>query len=270
MRRALPRPFVRFIWNAASDLKDLPGRLKSRRPAPWRVIHNNGGGDFHRTGETLFHAIREATGLSPDETVLDMGCGAGRLAFPLCAYLSEEGRYIGFDIAPRALDFARRHVSGAAAIDFVHADLSNPEYRREGGSAADYRFPAEDGSVDLAVATSLFTHLDAKTAKGYLAETGRVLRPGGRAYLTVFEIDAEGRQALHAGVARLGFVQLGGPAWSTDPAAPEAAMGFETEALNGWIEAAGLVRERTVARGDWRDAAPSGQLQDHLIVRKPG
>lgn len=270
VRRALPRPIVRLLWNAASDLKDLPGRLKSGRPAPWRVVHNVGGGDFHRTGQALFETIRAETGLQPHETVLDMGCGAGRLAVPLCAYLSAEGRYVGFDIAPRALDFARRHVTGAAAIEFVHADLANPEYRREGGPAPGYRFPTGDGSVDLAVATSLFTHLDAETARAYLAETGRVLRPGGRAYVTVYEVHAADRAPLDEGRARLSLAPVGGPAFSTDPAVPEAAMGFAAGALSDWIEAAGLVRERLVVRGDWRDAAPSGQLQDHLILRKPG
>ena len=41
------------------------------------------------------------------------------------------------------------------------------------------RFPAEDGSIDLAFAASLFTHLLEPDARHYLRESARVLKKTG-------------------------------------------------------------------------------------------
>ena len=75
----------------------------------------------------------------------------GRLARPICDYLDERGAYTGFDISRPAIKFARRTVFGRARIAFHHADLSNLEYRKAGGSAVHYRFPAEDSTIDAAI-----------------------------------------------------------------------------------------------------------------------
>ena len=168
IHQTAPRPLVNLFWNVASDMKDLPVRLRDRRPRPWRIVHNIGGGDFYRGGARLFDQVREAAGLTPGAHVLDIGCGAGRLAIPVCAYLDETGSYTGFDIVRSGLSFARRVAVGRCAVRFIHADLTNREYGQAGSDAAGYRFPAEDASKDLAVATSLFTHVEPDVAAAYL------------------------------------------------------------------------------------------------------
>jgi SAM-dependent methyltransferase len=262
-----PRRLVNFAWNLAADLSEIGQRVADPRPRPWRVIHNVGGGDFYATGEAFFALFQGAAGLKTDACVLDIGCGAGRLAFPICSYLGPRGRYIGFDIAPRALDFARAHVRGDCGIELVHAELANAEYARRGEPADAYRFPAADASVDAALATSLFSHILPDVAVHYLSEAGRVLKPGGRFMLTAFLVTQADRERLAA--ARLGLQPYGEMAFAADPRHPERAIGFDEPSLLSWVEAAGLTVAGDVHRGDWRaPTATGGEFQDRLVLEK--
>ena len=49
----------------------------------------------------------------------------------------------------------------------------------------EYEFPVEDGSVDVAFAASLFTHLHEPDMRAYLAQTAKKLKPTGRAVLSI-------------------------------------------------------------------------------------
>ena len=212
--------------------------------------------------------MRKAGALSPSAHVLDIGCGAGRLAVPLCAYLDEAGAYTGFDIARPGLRFARRVARGRCAIGFVHAELANAEYNRRGADPADYRFPAEAATIDLAVATSLFTHILPDVAQAYLREAGRVLKPQGRLMLTAFHVDAEARDALRSGRARQRLTPWCEAAWAADPRHPERAIGFDAEAFLTWAEAAGLRLAQPVIPGDWREPDRGADFQDWLVFEK--
>ena len=57
--------------------------------------------------------------------------------------------------------------------------------------AATSRFPYPDAEFDLAFANSLYTHLRPGETERYLAETVRVLRPGGRAIASFFLLNDE-------------------------------------------------------------------------------
>lgn len=264
----VPRPIVNFVWNFASDVKDLPVRLSASKPLPWRVIHNVGGGDFHTQGARLCAMFARAVDLKADQHILDIGCGAGRLAFHLADQLGPYGRYTGFDIAEAGLSFARRHVAGAAKFDFIHADLANPEYRSAGEQAEQYRFPAEAGDVDAAVSTSVFTHIDAATAKAYIDEIGRVLKPGGRAYLTAFLLDEAVKARVKAGEAQLAMQALDAISWAADPRYPERAIGFERAAFMAWCQGARLNLRGEISPGWWSRSDQDGEFQDQIVLEK--
>lgn len=125
--------------------------------------------------------------LKPDSSVLDIGCGCGKTARFL---VNDRGvaRYAGFDVLKLSVEWSRRHLTPASQgrFEFHHADLSNAMYNPHGLlQACDYLFPAEDGSVDLAFAASLFTHLLETDCQHYLHETARVLKPAGVAIISV-------------------------------------------------------------------------------------
>ena len=61
-----------------------------------------GGGleDFKPIGEAFVRDFQSRCRLKPNERVLDVGCGVGRIAIPLTAFLNSDARYESFDVVP--------------------------------------------------------------------------------------------------------------------------------------------------------------------------
>jgi SAM-dependent methyltransferase len=136
--------------------------------------------DYHKTGQDQVDFLRELCGLQHDSHVLDIGCGVGRLAVPLTTALSRRGRYNGFDVMPYMIDWCDRNIAAFHPnFTFTHADVQTSIGHDSGIDAADYVFPYEDNTFDLAYAGSLFTHLTTDGATNYLNQVTRVLKPGG-------------------------------------------------------------------------------------------
>ncbi len=125
--------------------------------------------------------------LKPDSTVLDLGCGCGKIARFL-VHDRYVARYVGFDVLKLCVDWSNQHLAPATEgrFTFHHADLYNAEYNPHGTlQAQEFRFPAMDASIDLTFAGSLFTHLLEPDCRHYLRETARVLKPGGIAIISM-------------------------------------------------------------------------------------
>ena len=100
------------------------------------------------------------------ETVLDLGCGAGIDTLLAARAVGTTGRSIGIDMTPE--------MAGRARANAAAAGLDNVEIRE--GLMEEMPFP--DASVDVVVSNGV---LNLSTRKSrVLAETMRVLRPGGR------------------------------------------------------------------------------------------
>lgn len=118
--------------------------------------------------------------------VADLGCGPGVSAIEL-ARLRPDVRVVGVDVARRMLDEARRRLRSAG--------LAQGRVRLVRGNGAE--LPLRTGSVDVVTGHS-FLYLVADR-RATLAESLRVLRPGGR--LVLMEPN-EGAASLR-GVLRL-------------------------------------------------------------------
>lgn len=127
------------------------------------------GGDYERMG-VLEHALLRANGLQPDSSVVDAGCGSGRLASQLRRYPAL--RYAGTDVVQALLDYARRRVD-------------RPDFRFE--KVDRIHLPVPDGEADFVVFFSVFTHLLHEESYVYLAEAHRALRPGGKVVFSFLE-----------------------------------------------------------------------------------
>jgi SAM-dependent methyltransferase len=132
------------------------------------------GGDYERIG-VLEHALLRGLGLGPGARVVDVGCGSGRLALQLARH--GELRYLGLDVVPALLDYARRRV-GREDFRFEAVDR--------------IAIPAPESSADFVVFFSVFTHLLHEESYLYLQEAMRVLRPGGKAVFSFLDYDVEG------------------------------------------------------------------------------
>jgi SAM-dependent methyltransferase len=123
------------------------------------------------------------------ESVLDFGCGCGRVARQLIQQEPRPARYVGIDRHAGMIGWCREHLAPhAPGFEFAHHDvhhmLLNP-----GGTPGHLPLPAGDGETTLFIAWSVFTHLLEEDAVFYLEEVARVLGPNGVAATTWFLFD---------------------------------------------------------------------------------
>ena len=246
----------------AADARDAVTGRRDRLTPPRRLSGYVGGGDFRATGEEFLTHFQQLAGLRPEDRVLEVGCGIGRMARVLARVLRPPGSYDGFDVVAAGIAWCQsRYLQTPAPFRFQHADLRNPAYNPGGTVAAtDYRFPYGDGAFDLVIATSLFTHLLADAADHYLDEAARVLAPDGRMLSTWYLIDDEHRSAPPGRFRR---VDPAAPTAVRDPAVPEEAVAFDERWLRDRLAARGL-SPRALARGSW--ASGEGRSLQDIVV----
>jgi SAM-dependent methyltransferase len=92
----------------------LLGRLSGKDDAHEAAV----GGDFETVGKLEFALLKDL-GLQPQWSVVDVGCGSGRLSFQLSKWLA--GPYLGTDILVSLLDHARA-ICGRPDWNFVKTD----------------------------------------------------------------------------------------------------------------------------------------------------
>jgi len=79
-------------------------------------------------GEDTVAAIDRLVGIRRDDIVLDVGCGLGRIAWPLSSRLGWRGRYAGLDAQRRYVDWCTAHLGlPARRFGFHHADLRSSD-----------------------------------------------------------------------------------------------------------------------------------------------
>ena len=140
--------------------------LDGARPA---VAERVVGGDFEAVGALEFYALK-AHGLQPDHLVVDVGCGTGRLACQLVRRGHQ--RYVGFDLVPAAVDYARNL-------------CGRPDWRFAACDGLQIDVP--DEQADFVCFFSVFTHIAHEHTYLYFREARRVLKSGGLVVFSFLE-----------------------------------------------------------------------------------
>ena len=100
LREHTPKP----IWNALRSGKHMVRdtvAIVTRRPPQDLLV--SVGGDLPKLGEDFVAYFKNYAALKPDDNVLEVGCGVGRITIALTNYLSKSGSYAGFDIVKRSI-----------------------------------------------------------------------------------------------------------------------------------------------------------------------
>jgi SAM-dependent methyltransferase len=211
----LPRDRARLAAIAAK-VAALPA------PPPDLVRTTQGGGDVASyiasavSGLGTLEALCEDSALgtrhSPLNTVLDIGCGTGRLL--LGWHAAGKTQLTGVDINRDLIEWCRRALPSVA--DWQVSNVEPP-----------LAFP--DASFDLIQLASVFTHLPLPLQRAWIAELRRLLRPGGRVVITLHGsvyarvlLDPVSQETF----AREGYVEVAG----AEPGANAFAT-FHTEAF---------------------------------------
>jgi SAM-dependent methyltransferase len=125
-----------------------------------------------RTGRYAARQMSAALDLQPDDRVLELGCGLGRIGrelAPSCAH------WTGVDISGEMIRFARQRLSGFDNVSF---------HQLERSSLAMF----DDNSFDKAYSLAVLCHMDKEDLFLYLEELRRVLKPGGMLYADTWNL----------------------------------------------------------------------------------
>ena len=128
--------------------------------------------EWERSGLATADHVASAVGLTPDDRVLEVGCGAGRIGRHLA---SRCAHWTGADVSRNWLRFAATELSAHPNVGFVHLngfDLAG----------------VADVSQYVVYCSAVFMHLDEWDRYRYVSEFHRVLRPGGRVYFDNFDL----------------------------------------------------------------------------------
>jgi SAM-dependent methyltransferase len=175
----------------------------------------------------VFDMTIEAT-----HTVVDIGCGVGRLTRAAAAQAAE---VISLDVSEEMLARAEELNSDLDNVTWVHGD---------GRSLAGIA----DGVADACVSLVVFQHIpDPAITLGYIEEIGRVLRPGGWAVVQVSNDPAAHRRRPPLGM-RLRALVGRAPRGQTHPAWLGSAIDTDEArdaTARGGAELSGVVGEGT-------------------------
>jgi glycosyltransferase involved in cell wall biosynthesis/SAM-dependent methyltransferase len=271
LRQAEWRHFVHFVG------RSWPGRrLQGRVPDPQaKLIPPQGSifvgeGDFTKIGEEFLRYFIDLGGLAPHHRVLDVGCGIGRMAVPLTRYLDERGRYDGFDVVAKGIDWCRSEISPRfPRFRFHLADVRNRFYNPGArGEATRYSFPYADRSFDFVILTSVFTHMLPEEMESYLSEVSRVVKPDGTVFLTFFLVTPEIQTVVESGGGTLDFRYDGGHFRTVDEATPERAVAYSEAHVRERFSAHGLFVVEPVRYGTWSGRRGGLSYQDVVVTRR--
>lgn len=234
-----------------------------------------GGGDPEPIAREVVTAIEKYAKLSPGDSILDVGCGCGRIAAALTQYVGRESQYVGVDIVPGLIDFARNFITPRyPSFKFLLLNQSNSSYdwwRGESGEIeiAKLTEAVSAQSINLAISVSLFTHLDYASAHEMLTSIHHVLKNDGRVFMTVFLLDANAREGIEGRRTAFSFKHRTqtGKLYAEKSDDPTLAVAYDGGLLDELIGSAGFQLEQHVP-GYWSSGGPGETFQDTLILRK--
>ncbi len=140
------------------------------------------------------HTIVKLLELEETDRVLDIGCGTGVLTRMIADRLNPEkgGISIGIDAAARMIRVARKK-------------RETPSCRFETAAAED--LPFENGYFDSIVSSLFFHHVPLDLKKKALAESFRVIKPGGKLVIADMHIPSTFMGSLVSHISRWFFMQ---------------------------------------------------------------
>lgn len=122
--------------------------------------------------------------LNENTSILDFGCGQGRLINSLTYFKTNYAKYTGLDTSKKSVDWCEKNLKYTDKISFIHLPAANARYNpNEKGLKP---FPFQKNEFDLIFLNSVFSHMMTDDVSYYLNQFHKVLKDNGKVYLTAF------------------------------------------------------------------------------------
>jgi SAM-dependent methyltransferase len=123
-------------------------------------------------GAATSEFLRSVLQITPEDKVLEIGCGIARIGRELAPQC---GEWHGADISGNMIEYARRRTQGIPNV-YLH-ELPGSSLRIFG-----------DNTFDCVYSSIVFMHIDKIDMFNYIREAYRVLKWGGRAYFDTYNL----------------------------------------------------------------------------------
>jgi ubiquinone/menaquinone biosynthesis C-methylase UbiE len=143
---------------------------------------------FLKSGEEEADRLIEHFGLSTNSSILDVGCGPGRVALGILSRLGEIKKYVGVDVHKKSIEWCKRYIQNDhPSFKFFQINVRNERYNREGNVIDnEFQFTFNKHEFDVIYLFSVFSHMTADVISQYLKEFQRILCLDGKIFLTGF------------------------------------------------------------------------------------
>jgi SAM-dependent methyltransferase len=237
--------------------------------------------NYAEVAQGLFELLKDLCDVTPEARVLDVGCGAGRLAGPLAGYLGPDGGYEGVDSSAERIAWCNENIAPHhSSFRFTVADVRNGLYNPAAETkASEFTFPYADREFDVAFLTSVFTHMLPDDVEHYLDEIARVLKPGGRSLITWLMLNEETERLLeeqkdrrHDPASNASDALLShdfGAFRATDRRVPEYVVAYYEDWVRAAYAKSGLEIVEPVHFGAWAGRTETLHNQDVVVARRP-
>jgi len=226
-----------------------------------------GGGDFKKIGEEFLNYFIEFCNLKPNEKVLDIGCGMGRMAVPLTKYLNQEGQYCGFDVFKEGISWCEKKIKKQYPnFEFKLVDVFNSEYNPSGKlKGSNFNFPYKDNYFDFVYANSVFTHMVPKDLENYISEICRVLNKGGRFFLTFLLLNKDSVSFIHRKKSKYNFDTNTDTFSTMNKKTPDYITAYQENFIRNLFTKYGLHITEPIKYGSWCGRKSNVNFQDFII-----
>lgn len=151
---------------------------------------------FKKNGIDAFQRFL-ALGLKPTDRILDVGSGLGRKTLPLLDYITT-GSYEGIDPIEKQVKWCQEKITRRYPnFRFQSIDVWSKHYNPSGKvRPSEYSFPFEAAQFDFVILGSVFTHMFPDDVGHYIGEISRVLKTGGKGWITFFLLNKDSESAI--------------------------------------------------------------------------
>jgi SAM-dependent methyltransferase len=189
-RRAPPAGLTPAAHDQVAEWE--PGLNPGDPPMPGLSLRRSVGIEDRAFFDNPHASLAFGTDVEPElyRSVLDFGCGCGRIARQMLMQSPVPARYLGFDLYRPSIEWCRRHLTAhAPQFEFIHLDAHNPGLNPSGGRLVRLK---TDDQFALVNAHSVFTHIVESEIEFYFNECVRCLEDGGVLRATWFLFDKTG------------------------------------------------------------------------------
>ena len=170
-----------------TQIKNKPQNTRSEYKRVWNDLSDSlERAVYHVTGKATEEQLRECgledakkiirkTKITNKDTVLEIGCGVGRLGYPISQLCK---KWIGCDVSTNMLGFAKERLKQKPNTQFE--ELFGNDLRS-----------IESNSIDVVYCSVVFMHLEEWDRYNYIKEGYRVLKKSGRIYIDNFNLDSD-------------------------------------------------------------------------------